>query len=805
MEFNVLDYGADPTGATDSTNAFKAALLACDKEHNLYVPSGRYVITDTLDIDCRVFRGDAPYVDSGSGGTTINFLPVNPTDLMPCLSVAGTGGIVRDIMVWGPTAYNLVNLANWVDKTWFDQDRYEMFAVGPAAIGVYGGATPVFENVRTRNIKVGLLLNNTVGHVTSRDCTWGGLAGVYVKTNNYDYTFERGNINGTFCGILIGTSGNSGLGGAFWNVHAGFSPYGIYQCIDDGGVRTDPVGLSGEFDFLQFEVIGEAAIKLLNNASSNGLDINGFGFSWSSPVQNGSPGWFFALPDTLKPLAEKQKYAAYLGRIGSNVRMDTGSAALVKSGAPGAIGSAYIHQLQSSANLKGVTLSQATINAKNDDVYKNLDLKTTLDQRQQRLFSPPGINLLQNVNDIRNWRVAGNGATIEQVQDLSTLPVPLSPEVKQIVGENPVVFKITPNGVDKPNLKIKFRGTTGLVDQGPVQLDPTRDVAYSIFIQGGAANSAYSARISGGVAGNEVLYPYSLGGAYTKWIQSVGRGSRTSDGQYIQLSVSDLPVSAPTYFCGAMVTYDDVSPFSPSDRHYFEKGIYTKEEIAAENYIGKINGYKEPVARSPKNVPFKISVDDAGAISSQFAGIAYDTFTRPDASALGSANVGGAWATTGGWAIAGNEATNTSDIDGQAATLVIAEPDYAVSAKLKGQLTSGLRMAGLTFKRVDASNHFWISFDATTLKLNKRIAGVFSTPQTYRYDFANDTYYELKVVCKGKRVLIYLNGNIAIDHLLSNAEYAGIGNGQNVGMILNKSGSPALFPAKWNSIVIEPV
>ncbi|MFD2330391.1 glycosyl hydrolase family 28-related protein [Cohnella sp. GCM10020058] len=805
MEFNVLDYGADPTGATDSTNAFKTALLACDKKHNLYIPSGTYVITDTLDVNCRSFRGDAPYVDSGSGGTTINFFPVNPTDLMPCLRVGGTDAVVRDIMVWGPTAYSLVNLANWVDKTWFDQDRYEMFATGPAAIGVYGGSTAIFQNVRTRNIKVGLLLNNNVGHITSRDCTWSGLAGVYVKTNNYDYTFERGNINGTFCGILIGTSGNSGLGGAFWNVHTGFSPYGIYQCIDDGGVRTDPVGLSGEFDFLQFEVIGEAAIKLLNNASSNGLDINGFGFSWSSPIQNGSAGWFFALPDTLKPLAEKQKYAAYLGRIGANVRMDAGSAALVKSGAAGAIGSAYIHQLQASANLKGINLSQATINAKNDDVYKNLDLKTTLDQRQQRLFSPPGINLLQNVSDIRNWRVAGTGATIEQVQDLSTLPVPLSPEMKQMVGENPSVFKITPNGVDKPNLKIKFRGTTGLVDQGPVQLDPNRDVAYSIFIQGGATNSAYSARISGGAAANEVIYPYALGGAYTKWIQSVGRGSRTSDGQYIQLSVSDLPATAPTFFCGAMVTYDEVSPFSPSDKHYFEKGIQTKEEIAADNYIGRLNGYKEPVARSPKNVPFKFSVDDAGAISTQFAGFAYDTFIRPDASALGSANVGGTWSTTGAWAIVSNEATNTSDTDGHAATLTIAEPDFAISAKVKGQLTGGLRMAGLTFKRIDANNHFWISFDATTLKLNKRIAGVFATPQTYRYDFANDTYYELKVVCKGKRVLIYLNGNIAIDHLMSSSEYAGIGAGQNAGLILNKSGAPTLLSAKWNSIVVEPV
>jgi len=42
-EFNVLDYGADPTGATESTTAIQAAVTACDSGI-VYIPTGFYVV-----------------------------------------------------------------------------------------------------------------------------------------------------------------------------------------------------------------------------------------------------------------------------------------------------------------------------------------------------------------------------------------------------------------------------------------------------------------------------------------------------------------------------------------------------------------------------------------------------------------------------------------------------------------------------------------------------------------------------------------------------------------------------------------
>ena len=46
--YNVLDYGADPTGVADSTAAFQAAIGAYGDNRNIYVPDGTYLIKETL-------------------------------------------------------------------------------------------------------------------------------------------------------------------------------------------------------------------------------------------------------------------------------------------------------------------------------------------------------------------------------------------------------------------------------------------------------------------------------------------------------------------------------------------------------------------------------------------------------------------------------------------------------------------------------------------------------------------------------------------------------------------------------------
>jgi parallel beta-helix repeat protein len=82
--FNVLDYGADPTGATESTTSIQAALNACDSG-TVYIPQG-YYLTGTLIIpnDNVTIKGAGKYLttlqlkddaDMGSAcGNLINVL-----------------------------------------------------------------------------------------------------------------------------------------------------------------------------------------------------------------------------------------------------------------------------------------------------------------------------------------------------------------------------------------------------------------------------------------------------------------------------------------------------------------------------------------------------------------------------------------------------------------------------------------------------------------------------------------------------------------------------------------------------------
>jgi hypothetical protein len=46
--YNVLDYGADPTGVADSTAAFQAAIGAYGDNRDIYVPAGTYLVKESL-------------------------------------------------------------------------------------------------------------------------------------------------------------------------------------------------------------------------------------------------------------------------------------------------------------------------------------------------------------------------------------------------------------------------------------------------------------------------------------------------------------------------------------------------------------------------------------------------------------------------------------------------------------------------------------------------------------------------------------------------------------------------------------
>ena len=86
--FNVLDFGADSTGATDSTAAFQAAIEAAQlSARPVYIPAGFYLITDTLNVyNGTQITGDTNFsYGQGFGrqvyATTITFTPATAKPL----------------------------------------------------------------------------------------------------------------------------------------------------------------------------------------------------------------------------------------------------------------------------------------------------------------------------------------------------------------------------------------------------------------------------------------------------------------------------------------------------------------------------------------------------------------------------------------------------------------------------------------------------------------------------------------------------------------------------------------------------
>lgn len=93
--FNVLDYGADPTGSTDSTAAIIAALTAGGSNCAIYLPTGTYKVTSQILVshDRVHIYGDGAYA------TTILFAP---TANSTCFKFEQSGttinqGTVRDL------------------------------------------------------------------------------------------------------------------------------------------------------------------------------------------------------------------------------------------------------------------------------------------------------------------------------------------------------------------------------------------------------------------------------------------------------------------------------------------------------------------------------------------------------------------------------------------------------------------------------------------------------------------------------------------------------------------------------------
>jgi len=195
--YNVLDYGADSTGVTESTSAIQAALNACGKNGVVYIPAGRYnVRTLVVRNNNTTIKGDGKYQtilrlvnNADAGNARGDLIWLNGRDNVTIKNIQLDGNMTNQtaldtpgtvtansvgIYAYDSTAYTPTNNVKVLDCyihhfaqtgiVWFigDNCHVENCIVthnGWGDIEYYGSNASLGQY--TRN---GFILNNTTGH-----------------------------------------------------------------------------------------------------------------------------------------------------------------------------------------------------------------------------------------------------------------------------------------------------------------------------------------------------------------------------------------------------------------------------------------------------------------------------------------------------------------------------------------------------------------------------------------------------------------------------------------------------------------
>lgn len=575
MEIRPEWFGAKGDGVTDDTQAFKHAMMVCYKKRTVLLGAKAYRIRETIENNSRGIKGTSKYIDSGNAGTRLIWDPTNLTiDLQPCIRISdsGAGAEFIDFAVNGIISYNTRQLAQHIDKAQFEQNKYAMFAVGYTAIEVAGAATPIFRNIQTSKCKVGLLLNSDKGHITSYDCNWAGLIGVYCKKNTEDYFFLGGGITGAFACVMLGTSLISnhygGMSVTMIRVHLGFAPYGFYQVIDSD--NYDSVGsVSGLACYMlstRFERCGEAAIKLLPKSKTGGINISGFGFTWSPldyPDETTMGGWVCPLPDELLARDQKQKYAVWLGTVGDKVIINNQDAGGVyKSSVTGALGSAYIDVFDGDADILGLDPANTVIRRKIPKyVVAKKDLETSL---RKRSSSPFGFgNVMKDPELATSWGLVGTGTGTLQTINSAEAPA-FTSDMLTYIHPNTKVLKYTPDGTNAQT--IAYYGNTN-----PMEFS-NREVCVEFYIY--ANKNSFRASL---VCNTVSLYDHTHSMPVNTWFHVVCRGLQSNNLRYV--SIGGLLATSPTYITGMRVSFNDPVPYAPYSHAHTREPIETTDGL----------------------------------------------------------------------------------------------------------------------------------------------------------------------------------------------------------------------------------
>lgn len=562
---SVGDFGARGDGRTDDTAAFQnAADAAASSGKALFVPATPrgYLVTDTIQVRCRRLYGEADHIDQANRGTFVVFKPSSISDMKPCFAIVDGmygAGLVENISVWGTQAFSLARPADWVDPS--QLPNYSAFSVGLCAFGVYGQAQPTFRNVATKGVKVGLYLDSTDGHVSSYDCGWNGLFGVYCRRNSEDYFFLGGKINGIFSSVVFGTFSHAnhtgGMNITMYRVHMGYSPYGFYQ-VKDAEFQGRALALSGRLDEVRFEATGEAVFQFLPESITDSLRVDSFGFSWAR-IYRGYPnppdGWSVNLPPEVLPYDQQQQFALRFGALAGNVKLGwlggswplRRSANATKSGGIALIERMYLDDkadlsaLGDDYVLKTPPSPGSWTRRRNGPPANKMDLTLDADVA-------PAVNLLKNPEDTANWILRGASApnvslsAVKLVEAGHAVPLALLEEL----GTTPVILKVEPKTDGGSFLSLPLANANLKIDG--------RSTCLTLWIVGGRV------RIRFAIGKDRFLYDETYQVA-EQWAKVVCVDQ--TSGELVPSELHVFSEDARTYFlCGVMACLDAPKPYT---------------------------------------------------------------------------------------------------------------------------------------------------------------------------------------------------------------------------------------------------
>jgi hypothetical protein len=235
---SVMDFGADPTGVADSTEAFRQACLsyeavtAATSNRAIYLPAGRYKLTDTVYVHAgNVLYGDGmgAYIDASgfspigtdpvfkmgwwlNGSTPIQDTAVG--DLPPeiygmfVLGGPGGGGAVVDIQFPGALVHDIWFSAPGLAINLIGGYAYDCIVDG-GLVGINVGAqNQRIDNITFFNPNYGIILSGACNDVSIQGCSFeycqyeaisvngAGSDGVKIVGCNFFYNIQYATISG---------------------------------------------------------------------------------------------------------------------------------------------------------------------------------------------------------------------------------------------------------------------------------------------------------------------------------------------------------------------------------------------------------------------------------------------------------------------------------------------------------------------------------------------------------------------------------------------------------------------------------